>query len=347
MAVALVGARVADDLGVEIAGDYGDAVGEWEAARSTAGMFDRSSRGTVVVGGPDAEKFLQALLSADVAALADGTGARTLFLTPQGRLVVEGRLLRVDTPDGPEFWLDTDVGGAARLTTGLLRFRLRTKAEVDDRTATFAQLGVRGPDAASRVAQALGVTVPDAAHAHAPWRGARVVRADWSDRLGVDVIGPVADVAAAWEALVAEGVRPVGLDAFEAARIEAGVPRLGPDLDEHVLAHEAFLDRDAVSFTKGCFLGQEVVCRIDSRGRVNRFLRRLRLVGDERPPVGAELVVGDRVVGSVTSVAAPPDGGPVVALGYVRREVEPPASVSLRWDGGTATAEVHSLAAEG
>ncbi len=338
-----MGSRRADDLGVEVAGDYGDAAGEWEALRSTAGVFDRSSRGTVVVSGPDARRFLQALVSADVDALADGSGVRTLFLTPQGKLDVEARLLRMDTSDGPEFWLDTDAGGAARLTTGLLRFRLRTKAEIDDRTTTFAQLGVRGPDAPARVAQALSVAVPEAAYAHVPWRGARVVRADWSDRPGVDVLGPVADVAAAWDAIVAAGVRPVGLDAFEAARIEAGVARLGPDLDERVLAHEAFLDRDAVSFTKGCFLGQEVVCRIDSRGRVNRFLRRLRVHGDEHPPVGAEVLVDDHVVGSVTSVAVPPDDGPAVALAYVRREVEPPASVALRWDGGTATAAVRTL----
>ena len=348
LSVALVGARPADDLGIEVAGDYGDPTAEWQALRTTAGMFDRSSRGTVVVHGPDAQKFLQALLSADVDALVDGTGTRTLFLTPQGRLDVEARMLRVDTADGPEFWLDTDVGAAVRLATGLLRFRLRTKVDIDDRTATFAQLGVRGPDATSSVSQALDVTVPDAiaAHAHVAWRGARVVRADWPDRAGVDVTGPVADVTAAWEALLAHGVARAGLEAYEAARIEAGVPRLGPDLDERVLAHEAFLDRDAVSFTKGCFLGQEVVCRIDSRGRVNRFLRGLRVVGDEHPPVGSEVVVDDRVVGTLTSVAAPPDGGPVVALAYVRREVEPPTTVTLRWDGGSATADVRSVVAE-
>jgi folate-binding protein YgfZ len=108
-------------------------------------------------------------------------------------------------------------------------------------------------------------------------------------------------------------------------RIAAGVPRLGADLDDSVIPQEAFLEVDAVSFTKGCFIGQELVCRIDSRGRVNRFLRHLVPDdgGDTVLPVGAEVTVGDKVVGTVTSSA------PGIALGYVRREVEPPTPATV------------------
>jgi folate-binding protein YgfZ len=136
-----------------------------------------------------------------------------------------------------------------------------------------------------------------------------------------DVVGPIA----ALEPIAGEGL---DADGYERQRIEAGVPKSGVDVTEKTIPQEAFLERTAVSFTKGCFLGQELVCRIDTRGHVNKYLRRLDVIGNERPEVGAEIRAGDAVVGAVTSVT-PDDDGPVVALGYVRREVELPAEVSI------------------
>jgi hypothetical protein len=172
-----------------------------------------------------------------------------------------------------------------------------------------------------------------------------LVRADWpGGPPGADLVGPVAELSGVWTALVAAGVRPAGLSAFEAARVRAGVPRQGRDIDERTIPQEAFLELDAVSFTKGCFLGQELVCRIDSRGHVNRLLRRLELgeMGiDTTPPAGAGIVVADKEVGALTTVARSESG--VVALGYVRREVEVPADVVVRWDGGEAPAVATAL----
>jgi folate-binding protein YgfZ len=126
--------------------------------------------------------------------------------------------------------------------------------------------------------------------------------------------------------------------AYEAWRIEQGIPVQPDDVDDTTIPQEAFLEQDAVSFTKGCFIGQELVCRIDSRGHVNRFLRRVADIEGNWPPVGADIVVDGKVVGALTSVA--PAELPTGALGYVRREVEPPAAVELRWDGGTARAVI-------
>ena len=136
----------------------------------------------------------------------------------------------------------------------------------------------------------------------------------------------------------ADGWPPIGPEVFEAFRIERGIPLQPVDIDDKTIPQEAELELDAVSFTKGCFLGQELVCRIDSRGHVNRFLRRFHTIEGDWPAAGAEVVVGDKVVGTLTSVAAP--SVPTGALGYVRREVEPPATVELRWDGGHATASI-------
>jgi tRNA-modifying protein YgfZ len=305
---------------------------ELDALRTTAGVVDRSDRGAVLVSGPDAWSYLQNLVSADLDPVADGDGAHSLLLTPQGKLDVDFRLLRV----GDEVWLDCDPGFGEQLAASLNRFRIRVKCDVTDRTGSWGSLAMRGP-AAFDAASALGVEPPAAAHAHVPFEGAVVVRVPWPGGDGFDVVGPPATVAGARDRLSAAGVRVCSAEAYDALRVEVGIPRQGFDVDEKTIPQEAFLERDAVSFTKGCFLGQELVCRIDTRGHVNKYLRRLTDI-DATPPRGAEIVAGDKVVGTVTSSA------PAAALGYVRHEVEPPAAVELRWDGGTARAVVEAIA---
>ena len=305
---------------------------ELDALRTTAGVVDRSDRGAVLVSGPDAWSYLQNLVSADLDAVADGEGAHSLLLTPQGKLDVDFRLLRV----GDEVWLDCDPGFGGQLAASLNRFRIRVKCDVTDRTGNWGSLATRGP-AALDAASALGVEPPAAAHSHAPFEEAVVVRVPWPGGDGFDVVGPPATVAGASDRLSAAGVPACSAAAYDALRVEVGIPRQGFDVDEKTIPQEAFLERDAVSFTKGCFLGQELVCRIDTRGHVNKYLRRLTDI-DATPPRGAEIVAGDKVVGTVTSSA------PAAALGYVRHEVEPPAAVELRWDGGTARAVVEAIA---
>jgi hypothetical protein len=198
---------------------------------------------------------------------------------------------------------------------------------------------------AAVVKAAGGPALPADQHAHVAWQDARLVRADWpGGPAGADVVGPVGGLAGIWAALVAAGATPAGLTAYEAARVRAGVPRQGLDTDEKTIPQEAFLELDAVSFTKGCFLGQELVCRIDSRGHVNRLLRALTIGNgsiDTTPPAGAGIVVDGKEVGTLTTVARSESG--VVALGYVRREVELPADVVVRWDGGEAPAVAAAL----
>jgi folate-binding protein YgfZ len=288
------------------------------ALRAGRAWVDRSDRGFVVVSGPDTFSFLQALVSADLDGLADGEGVHSLLLSPQGKLDVEFRLLRI----GDAAWLDCDPGLGAQLAASLTRFKIRVKAEVVDRSDDVAMLSFVGR----------GGEAPDALHAHRLVDGVHMVRTRW----GHDVIGLRADVLRHAAELIDWKWPPVDPLAFEAWRIEQGIPRQPVDVDETTIPQEAFLERDAVSFTKGCFLGQELVCRIDTRGHVNRFLRRFTEIEGDWPVVGAEVVAGDKVVGSLTSVA--PGALRTGALGYVRREVEVPARVELRWDGGTASA---------
>ena len=311
-----------------------DLVGELDTLRTPPPggvLVDRSDRGFVLVHGPDALTFLQALVSADLEPLADGDAVASLLLHPQGKLDVAFRLVRAAADD---LWLDTDAGLAPRLVASLERCKIRVDVTIEDRSAQWSMLSVFGA----------GVT----AGAHGP---IRVVASPF----GHDVVGPWAEVAQLHPALSgvqaygeAESLRKalssasiVGRDAWEAFRIEQGVPVQPVDVDDSTIPQEAELEVDAVSFTKGCFVGQELVCRIDSRGHVNRFLRRLTAIDGARPAPGDGVVADGKVVGAVTSVT--PEGVPVVALGYVRRELEPGATVELRGSGGRATAVVSAL----
>ncbi len=177
----------------------------------------------------------------------------------------------------------------------------------------------------------LAVRGPDA-HRIAPVGAA----ADWPGLPGVDLIGPAVEPP--------DGVRTCSLDAYEVVRIEAGVPAMGRELNESTIPAEAGIVDMSVSFTKGCYTGQELVARIDSRGgNVPRRLRGIVLTGDTAPPAGATLHVDGKEVGVVTSSALSPGLAAPVALAYVRRAVEPPAEGELTWDGGSAAARIEVL----
>ena len=305
---------------------------ELELLRTSAGVVDRSDRGAVLVTGPDAFSFLQALVSADLDPVVDGQGARSLLLTPHGKLDVAFRVIRV----GDDAWLDSDPGTGEQLSASLNRYRIRVKAEVIERTAEWGMVSVIGPGAADAISGAH----PDVLHTHVAVDGARVVRTEH----GYDIVGPQPAVDAITRELTASGVVAVGPAAYDAFRIGAGIPLQPFDIDERTIPQEAFLEVEAVSFTKGCFLGQELVCRIDSRGHVNRFLRHITAIEGDWPERGTEIVVDGKVVGEVTSVA-PRELG-VGALGYVRHEIEPATAVDLRSAGGTARALVIAIATE-
>ena len=250
-------------------------------------------RDLVVVDGPDATSFLQSLVSQDLDPVAVGAGVHTLLLQPQGKLLVDLYAVRVASDT---WWCITEGGFGPALADGLNRFKIRVKAEI--RSETVAALAIRGE-----------ATVPAGA-------GVQVVAVDGWDGPAYDAVGSTDAIVALSAAL---SMPVVDADAYERARIEAGVPRQGIDVDERTIPQEAGLERVAVSFTKGCFVGQELVCRIDTRGHVNRLLRRLR--ASEPLAIGAEVRSGDKAVGVVTSAVGE------VALAMIRREVEPGAEV--------------------
>ena len=299
---------MSDNAGVDPSPDY-------LALRTDVGSFELP-RDFLRVVGPDAVSWMQGQLSQDVAALAVGASADSLLLQPQGKV---DALVRVTRMGADELVLDVDEGYGEAVLARLRRFKIRIKADVEP--LDWHALALRGPRAAAVAAGATGGTV---------------VPADWPGLPGVDVIGEA-------PALAEPPVRRCGLEAWETVRIEAGIPAMGAELTERTIPAEAGIVARTVSFTKGCYTGQELVARIDSRGgNVPRRLRGIVVAG-AIPPVGATVVVGDKEVGTLTSVAPAAGGDGSVALAYVRRDVEPPAGAEVRWEGGTATAQVETL----
>ncbi len=263
----------------------------------------RIARDLVTVRGEDATSFLQSLVSQDLDAIAVGESAPSLLLQPQGKLIVS---FDAHHRAADEWWLLCEHGYGEALTAGLNRFKIRVKADIEPRAVDV--IAVRGEGASVTPAQRGSQTSP-------------VIPVWWNGVPACDVIGGEPP----------PGIPLVDPAAYEAARIEAGVPKMGVDIDERTIPQEARLERDAVSFTKGCFVGQELVCRIDSRGHVNRVLRRLRGRG---LAAGAEVASDGRAVGRVTSSAGD------VGLAMIRREIEPGARV----DAGGVDAFVEAIA---
>lgn len=341
---AALGARMAESDGASMPRHYGDPAGEYGAARTGAVVVDRSERLLLRLHGRDPLKMIQGLVTADVAGAPEGRAVYAAVLTPKGKLVADVRVIR--RPDG-EVWLDGAGGARDGLLAHLKRYIPPLFARQDDRTETWGLLGVYGPAARAVVASALGgapeagapedsllwLTPPAAGDAEVA-----MLATDYTGEPGYDVLAPAAALEGLWRALVSAGARPAGRGTLEVLRIEAGRPRWGAELTEETIPLEAGLGR-AISETKGCYTGQEVIVRILHRGHVNWMLRGLRFGEAPAPAAGATLVRPDeeKVVGRVTSACASPRQGETIGLGYVRREVEPPATLAVADGGGAVT----------
>ena len=264
-----------------------------------------ASRDAVLVTGTDAAPYLQGQISQDVEAVAPGTSAWSLVLAPQGKVDAWFRLTRRD--DG-SFVLDVDAGFGEVLTARLERFRLRVDVSFESLKG-WRMLSARG-DAAKD---------PRLDAVHAEVRAA----VTWPGFSGIDLLGP--DVRSP------VGLTLAGADDWEVARIRAGWPAMGCELTERTIPAEVGgLLESSVSFTKGCYTGQELVARIDSRGgNVPRPLRLLEIGSGEPVEPGAEITVDGRPVGAVASAAIDEAQGVTVALGPVHRRVEPPATATV------------------
>ena len=287
------------------------AAAEYKLLTASAGLVERTRRGKLLVRGAEAVDFLQGQVTNDVEALAPGQGCYAALLSHKGKLRADMRLLR-----GADWiWLDTEDVGHLPLTHTVRTYSLGRDVRWEDVSDERAILSLLGPHAR----EPLEVAPPAEEHAFVEGEHGLYVATD----LGVDVICPTADADCVQRAL---GVDAVPEQAAECLRIESGRPRLGHDMDGDTIPQEAGLNERAVSFTKGCYVGQETVARLHYKGKPNRHLRGLRLT--EPAGRGDEIRLGERVVGRVGSACVSPTFGPI-ALALLRREAEPGATVSV------------------
>jgi folate-binding protein YgfZ len=315
---------------------------EHRALREACGLLDRSERGKLALSGAGAVEFLNGQVTNELADLRAGEGRYAAFLTHKGKMLGDLRILAVaerrsgaggelDADEAPiELLLDTERTALQALFDMIRRFKVGYDVELHKRTVERGLLSLIGPDA-ERVANASAL--PAEEHANTPIEldgiAALAIRTD----LGVDLLCDATDTERLREALLARGATAVTEPAAECVRIESGRPRYSVDIDETTIPQEAALNERAVSFTKGCYVGQETVARLHWKGKPNRHLRGLRLSAPAS--TGEELRLGERTVGHVGSVALSPEHG-LIALALVRREAEPGAHVAVGEHGSEA-----------
>jgi folate-binding protein YgfZ len=294
------------------------ATSDYERLTRSAGLVDRSDRGKLLLTGAEAAEYLQGQVTNDVESLAPGEGCYATLLTHKGKVVADMRILR-----GPDWLLiDTEPYALATLARNVEMYSIGRDVQVEDQSAARAILSLLGPTARAHVE----IAPPEAEHAWVDGRHGIYVTTD----LGIDVICPAASADATRSAL---GAPPVAIEVAECVRIEGGRPRLGYDFGGDTIPQEAGLNDRAVSFTKGCYVGQETVARLHYKGKPNRHLRGLQLSEPGRR--GDAVMVGERQVGELGSTAVSPVHGPI-ALALIRREAAPGAEVTVGDAGQSA-----------
>jgi tRNA-modifying protein YgfZ len=298
---------------------------QYRQLREECGLLDRSERGKLIVSGSEAADYLQGQLTNDVEALAPAEGQYAALLDRKGHMQADMRVLRL-SPE--EIWIDTEPEALAAALRHLEMYKIGREVAIADVGAERAILSLIGP----RSVEIAGTAVlAEYASEAANVRGVECLAVGTAN--GIDLIVKSADSERLRDALIEAGVGAVGPEAEEIVRIEAGTPRFGAEMGTETMPAEASIVERAVSFTKGCYIGQEPVARLHYKGRPNRHLRGLQLSAPAAP--GSSLRLGEKEVGRIGSAGVSPAHGPI-ALAIVRREAEPEAELAVGEDGVTA-----------
>lgn len=319
---------------------FTDTAAEYRFARSTVALADCNYRAFVRLSGPDRVRYLNAMISNNVKDLPAGRGVPALLLNPQGHILAELEAYVLED----SFLVVSYARIRQKLVEHLDRFIIMDDVQLEDATDRFGALALEGP-ATARVLTTLGAPALDSleewghAEAHVAGIVCRLVRRPHSDVPGAELITARENLPQLWKVLAAAaqaaGGGPVGFAALNVLRLEDGVPWFGYDFDEKVIPHEAAVETTHISFTKGCYPGQEIVERVRSRGHVNRKRVGLAFDGDAVPARGEKLLADGKEAGFVTRAGYSYALGRPIGMGYVRREYFAPGS-RLAWAGGAA-----------
>jgi folate-binding protein YgfZ len=304
---------------------------QYRQLREECGLLARVGRGLLIVGGAEAAEYLQGQLTNDIEAIGPGDGAYAALLDRKGHMQADMRVLRPG--EGPDLWLDLEPEGLEAARRHLRMYKIGREVDLADAGGERILLSLIGPRAAEIAGSA---PLPENACEAVTVGGAECLAAGAAG--GIDLFVPAAEGERAREALLAAGAVEASPEAAEIIRIEAGRPRFGAEMGIETLPAEAGIVERAVSFTKGCYIGQETVARLHYKGKPNRHLRGLRLSVPAQP--GEAVRAGEKEVGRLGSAAVSPALG-AIGLAILRREAEPGATVTVGEDG--VTAEVVAL----
>lgn len=307
--------------------------GQYRQLREECGLLDRSGRGKLLVSGAEAADYLQGQLTNDVEALEPGDGAYSALLDRKGHMQGDMRVLR--TGEGPDLLLDTELEALEAVRRHLGMYKIGRQVDVVDVTAERALLSLIGPRAVEIAGSA---ALPENACEEVTLAGTPVLAVGTAS--GIDLIFEAEARDRVADALLAAGAAEVSPAAAEILRIEAGRPRFGAEMGTETMPAEAGIVEQAVSFTKGCYIGQETVARLHYKGKPNRHLRGLKLSGADGARPGDPVRLGEKEVGRLGSAGVSPAFG-AIGLAILRREAEPGATVAVGEDG--VTAEVTAL----
>lgn len=340
------GAVFVEESGFLVPSRFGDPAFEYTQARSRAVVLDESHRGKVELRGADAARFLHNLTTNDILNLAPGRGCEAFLTTAKAKVIAYVLIYR---QDAASFWLDVAPGSAERVIQHLDRYLISEQVEFLDHSRALVQMHFAGPKAPGLIQQVFGIeSTPNEQLQHAivslgDTTQNRIRRHDGLGLPGYDLVCPAERASDVWRRLIEAGARPVGREACEILRLEAGLPREGVDIDENTFAPEVGRIAQTICYTKGCYLGQESIVMARDRGQVNRALVGVKLPAGAVPS-GSRLFVQEKEVGRVTSSAVSPRLGAALGLAYVRRGHQAPGTiVEVEVAGTLAPAEVVQL----
>jgi folate-binding protein YgfZ len=345
-------AQFAEVNGCEVVNDYGDAAAEYAALRNTAGALDLSFRGRICLTGADRVRFLNGQVTNNVKDLRTGQGCYAALVTAKGKLESDLNIYALAN----ELLLDFEPGYGSTVAQRLEKYIIADDVQVVDAAPHYGLLSAQGPKA-ENVVRSLGLPseIPEkpmqfATASDATLGEVYLMNQPRTGTSGFDLFVPIAALGAVMDKLIAAaklaGGRACGWRALEMARLEASVPRFGADMDGTNLAPEAGIEQRAISYSKGCYIGQEVIARIRTYGQVAKALRGLRLADElkELPVKGDKLFHGDKEAGYITSALASPALGANIALGYVRKEANQPGTkLTLKTQHGESAVTIVEL----
>jgi folate-binding protein YgfZ len=338
-----LGARIGEVNGCRLPELFAGFEEEYRAAREHVAFFDTNWHAMVELTGPDRVRYLNAIVSNDVKSLSEGFGTLALLLNPQGHILAELEIYALQE----KLLVLSHASVRERTVATLDKFIIMDDVILNDVTEQFGSLAVEGPWAGSVISEACGLSLEGfSEHAIAEVKVDGVpcylIRHSHFGEPGAEIVAPRERLGLLWRSLhglvQAMHGAPIGMRALNALRLEAGVPWFPEDFNDTVIPHEAGLEATHISFSKGCYTGQEIVERVRSRGQVNRRRVRLKFSGVEAPAALSRLRTQDgeaKEVGIVTSAAFSPASGCAIGMGYVRREFNAAGSI-LDCDGGTA-----------